>query len=114
MIQGGDPDYKNSEINGPGYAIPDELPPKDNKYTPGVLAMANSGADTGGSQFFICTGNIAYTSLNANPNYTQYGKVVEGMDVVLKIAKVDVNYFNGEFSKPTNPPVVNHITIEER
>ena len=112
MVQGGNPGYNNSNISGPGYTIPDELPPKG-KYNPGVLAMANGGADTGGSQFFICTGNSAYTGLNNNPVYTQFGQVVEGMDIVLEIAKVEVDFFNNEFSKPKNPPVVNHITIEK-
>lgn len=110
MIQGGDPDYKNTDINGPGYTIPDELPPKGN-YNLGVLAMANAGPNTGGSQFFICTGNNA-ANLNSDKAYTQFGIVVDGLDVVLAIAAVDVNFFNDEFGKPKNPPIVHSITIE--
>ena len=111
MIQGGDPDYKNTDINGPGYTIQDELPPKGN-YNLGVLAMANAGPNTGGSQFFICTGNNA-ANLNSDKAYTQFGIVVEGMDVVHAIAAVDVSFLNDEFGKPKHPPVIHSITIEE-
>ena len=111
MIQGGHPDPKDNTVSGPGYSFPDELPPNGN-YDPGVLAMANAGADTNGSQFFICTG-VNASDLNSNPNYTQFGKVIEGMEVVLKIAAVPVNYYSGEFGKPKNPPIVKHITIEK-
>ena len=110
MIQGGDP--TGTGMGDPGYTIPDELPVK-HPYTPGIIAMANTGQpNSGGSQFFICTGADA-ASLNSNPIYTQFGKVVEGMDVVLKIAAVPVVYLNGELSKPVNPPVIKAITIEE-
>ena len=110
MIQGGDP--TGTGMGGPGYTIPDELPVKYS-YDPGIIAMANTGsANTGGSQFFICTGKDA-ASLNNNPIYTQFGKVVEGMDVVLKIAAVPVVYLDRELSKPVNPPVIKTITIEE-
>jgi peptidylprolyl isomerase/peptidyl-prolyl cis-trans isomerase B (cyclophilin B) len=110
MIQGGDPEGTGK--GDPGYTIPDELPVKY-PYEPGIVAMANSGsANTGGSQFFICTGTQA-AGLNTNPIYTQFGRVIEGMDVVQKIASVEVGYFNGEFSKPKAPPVIKTITIEE-
>jgi cyclophilin family peptidyl-prolyl cis-trans isomerase len=110
MIQGGDP---NGDGTGnPGYYIPDELPTKYS-YDPGIVAMANSGPNTDGCQFFICTGADA-ASLNNTPNYTQFGKVVDGMDVVQKIAAVPVTYNSvGELSKPVHPPVINSITIEE-
>jgi cyclophilin family peptidyl-prolyl cis-trans isomerase len=110
MIQGGDP--TGTGTGGPGYTIPDELPVKYS-YEPGIVAMANTGnANTGGSQFFICTGSRA-ANLNATPKYTQFGRVVEGMDVVQEIAAVPVGYYNKEFSKPNDPPVINTITIEE-
>jgi cyclophilin family peptidyl-prolyl cis-trans isomerase len=90
MIQGGDP--TGTGTGGPGYTIADELPVKYS-YEPGIVAMANTGAsNSGGSQFFIC---------------------IEGMDVVQAIAAVPVAYYNGEFSKPNDPPVINTITIEE-
>ncbi len=111
MIQGGDPE--GTGAGGPGYTIPDELPIKY-PYDPGIVAMANSGAaNSGGSQFFICTGDDAASSLNRNPVYTQFGKVVEGMEVVQKIAEVPVKAFNGETSRPIDPPVIKSITIEE-
>jgi cyclophilin family peptidyl-prolyl cis-trans isomerase len=76
--------------------------------------MANTGApNSGNSQFFICTGDDA-ASLNRTPSYTQFGEVVEGMDVVLKIAAVPtVLGSDGAQSKPVNPPVIKTITIEE-
>jgi len=108
MIQTGDP--TGTGTGGPGYKFADELPPK-HSYDPGIVAMANSGPDTNGSQFFICTGSDA-ESLNDYPNYTQFGKVVAGMDIVQKIAAVPVGLGNpGENSRPVNPPVINKISI---
>jgi cyclophilin family peptidyl-prolyl cis-trans isomerase len=79
VIQGGDP--KATGEGGPGYTFKDELN-NDLKYELGTLAMANSGADTNGSQFFIVAGSDG-TSLPKN--YTIFGKVTKGMDVVQKI-----------------------------
>ena len=111
MIQGGDP--TGTGTGGPGYTIPDELPVK-HSYDPGILAMANTGQpNTGGSQFFICTGSDAQ-NLNSTPNYTQFGQVVSGMDVVQKIAAVPtILGSDGAMSKPINPPVIYTITITE-
>jgi cyclophilin family peptidyl-prolyl cis-trans isomerase len=109
MIQTGDPTGTGS--GGPGYKFADELPPK-HSYDPGIVAMANGGPNTNGSQFFICTGQDAI-SLNNYPNYTQFGQVIEGMDVVQKIASVDVVSTGREVSKPVNPPVIKNITITE-
>ena len=86
VIQGGDPSGTGGD--GPGYAIPDELTGKFT-YTPGTLAMANAGANTGGSQFFIITGPEG-TNLDGNPNYTIFGKVVEGLDVAQKIQALPI------------------------
>jgi peptidylprolyl isomerase/peptidyl-prolyl cis-trans isomerase B (cyclophilin B) len=75
--------------------------------------MANAGPNTNGSQFFICTGSDS-SSLNNAPNYTQFGRVVSGMDTVLKIAAVPViNNGAGEISKPVDPPYIIKITIEK-
>jgi len=110
MIQSGDP--TGTGCGGPGYKFADELPVK-HPYDPGIVAMANAGTNTNGSQFFICTGADA-RYLDSQPNYTQFGKVSEGMDVVLKIASVPVTYSNGgEMSRPQSPPVISSISISE-
>jgi len=82
VIQGGDPQGTGS--GGPGYKFNDE--PVLGEYTPGALAMANSGANTNGSQFFICT--VDDTKKLAK-SYNLFGYVQTGMDVVLKIAQGD-------------------------
>jgi cyclophilin family peptidyl-prolyl cis-trans isomerase len=108
MIQTGDP--TGTGAGGPGYKFADELPPSY-PYDPGIVAMANAGPNTNGSQFFICTGTDA-ASLNGHPNYTQFGKVIDGMNIVQKIASVPVGPGNpGENSHPVNPPVINKIDI---
>jgi cyclophilin family peptidyl-prolyl cis-trans isomerase len=90
MIQGGDPNSKNDSIKdqwgkgGPGYAFKDELKGTE-KYPQGTLAMANSGPNTNGSQFFIVT---ASPEAPLPPSYTVFGSVVSGMDTALKIENV--------------------------
>lgn len=81
MIQGGDPE--GTGYGGPGYAIKDELSP-DNRNARGTISMANSGPNTGGSQFFI---NVA-DNHRLNPKHPAFGKVVAGMDIVDRISKV--------------------------
>ena len=111
MIQTGDP--KGTGAGGPGYSFADELPTK-HSYDVGIVAMANAGPNTNGSQFFICTGSGS-KNLNFQPNYTQFGQITDGMDVVQKIAGVEVGPGNGgENSKPTKPPVINKITITQQ
>jgi len=111
MIQTGDPTGTGG--GDPGYKFKDELPPL-HLYDPGIVAMANSGPNTNGSQFFICTGPDA-EGLNRLPNYTQFGKVVGGMDIVQKIASVPVGPGNpGEVSRPVKPPVINNIVISSQ
>jgi cyclophilin family peptidyl-prolyl cis-trans isomerase len=82
VIQGGDPLGTGS--GGPGYKFNDE--PVLGEYTAGAVAMANSGANTNGSQFFICT--VDDTTKLAK-SYNLFGYVQTGMDVVLKIAQGD-------------------------
>jgi peptidyl-prolyl cis-trans isomerase B (cyclophilin B) len=82
VIQGGDPTGTGS--GGPGYKFNDE--PVKGKYTAGAVAMANSGANTNGSQFFICTVD---DSKKLAKSYNLFGYVASGMDVVLKIAQGD-------------------------
>jgi cyclophilin family peptidyl-prolyl cis-trans isomerase len=109
MIQTGDP--TNQGTGGPGYQFADELPVKQ-PYSPGIVAMANAGANTNGSQFFICTGAQS-SGLNQSPNYTQFGKVISGMKSVLAIAAVPVttNPQSGEDSSPTKNAVIESVTI---
>jgi cyclophilin family peptidyl-prolyl cis-trans isomerase len=86
VIQGGDPTGTGG--GGPGYAIPDELKGGES-YTPGTLAMANSGANTGGSQFFIISGPNG-RNLDGNPAYTIFGTVVEGLRVAQRILSLPI------------------------
>jgi cyclophilin family peptidyl-prolyl cis-trans isomerase len=83
VIQGGDPLGTGS--GGPGYKFSDE--PVKGEYTVGAVAMANSGANTNGSQFFICTVD---DSKKLAKSYNLFGYVQTGMDVVLKIVQGDV------------------------
>lgn len=105
MIQGGDP--KGDGTGGPGYKFNDE--PFTGEYIRGTLAMANSGPNTNGSQFFIMHQN---TSLPKN--YVIFGKVTSGLEVVDKIAGAPVKTGpSGEDSTPVTPVKVLSITITE-
>jgi cyclophilin family peptidyl-prolyl cis-trans isomerase len=86
VIQGGDPTGTGG--GGPGYSIPDELKGNES-YTPGTLAMANAGPNTGGSQFFVITGPNG-SNLDGNPNYTIFGRVVEGLGVAQRIQQLPI------------------------
>jgi cyclophilin family peptidyl-prolyl cis-trans isomerase len=92
MIQAGDPQSKDIAkknvwgTGGPGYAFDDEIAP-GTTYPQGTVAMANSGKNTNGSQFFVMTGeNVALP-----PNYTVFGHVTSGMDTVLKIGNTSTD-----------------------
>ena len=80
MIQGGDPEGRGT--GGPGYTIKDEF--KGHKNNRGTISMANSGPNTGGSQFFI---NLVDNNF-LDEKHPVFGEVIEGMDVVDKIGKV--------------------------
>ncbi|USG68086.1 peptidylprolyl isomerase [Brevibacillus ruminantium] len=112
MIQTGDP--KGDGTGGPGYNFEDELD-NGHKYEVGVVAMANVGHNTNGSQFFIGSGKDV-EGLNNSPDYTIFGKVVSGMDVVEKISSVKVkkNPLFNEESVPEEPVTIKTITIEEK
>lgn len=84
MIQGGDP--QGTGIGGPGYTIKDEFTDNDlDKNNRGTISMANSGPDTGGSQFFI---NLVDNNF-LDGKHSVFGKVIRGMDVVDEISKVE-------------------------
>jgi len=111
MIQTGCP--QGTGMGGPGYAFPDELPPIL-PYDPGIVAMANSGPNTNGSQFFVCNGKMS-KQLNNNPNYTVFGQVVEGIEIVLAISDTPVRYNRwGEPSQPEEDVLIETIVIEEK
>ena len=94
VIQGGDGEHgKKSSLNagrvgtgGPGYKFADE--PVKGDYVAGALAMANSGPNTNGSQFFICTDDLTG---RLPKNYTLFGQVTKGMDVVARIVAAPRN-----------------------
>ena len=86
VLQGGDPTGTGS--GGPGYTIPDELTGKES-YGPGVFAMANAGPGTGGSQFFIITGDKGHL-LDDQCAWTIFGNVVEGLDLAQEIQQIPV------------------------
>lgn len=110
MIQTGDP--QGTGMGGPGYQFEDEK--TDYKYEPGIVAMANSGTNTNGSQFFICTGADS-DFLNSQPNYTIFGKVTKGMDVVKQIAATPVEAdARGELSTPTETVQIKEVKITEK
>ncbi len=105
MIQSGDP--KGDSTGTPGYSIPDELS-TEMKYEEGIVAMANaSKPNSGGSQFFICTGPDA-ANLNREPNYTIFGRVESGMDIVQEISKTPLKN-----NLPTEKTIIEEFDIIE-
>ena len=105
VVQGGDPE--GTGRGGPGYKFNDEPVTKD--YNRGMVAMANSGPNTNGSQYFICLANVGLPK-----SYTIFGEVTSGMDVVDKIASVERTMGgDGAKSKPIDPVIVKTVTISE-
>jgi len=109
MIQGGDPLSKDDSMSarwgtgGPGYAFADEIH-KNNKNNVGTIAMANSGPNTNGSQFFINANNNNFL----DTKHTVFGKVTAGLDVVKKIETTAT----GEQDRPVTPMVIKSITVK--
>jgi cyclophilin family peptidyl-prolyl cis-trans isomerase len=101
MVQGGDP--TGTGTGGPGYRFRDEFHDKT-KYARGTVAMANSGPNTNGSQFFIC-----HDAAGLPNAYTIFGEVTTGMDVVDAIATAPT----GAQDRPHDPVKINGITIAE-
>lgn len=104
MIQGGDP--KGDGTGGPGYQFDDE--PFTGEYKRGIIAMANAGPNTNGSQFFIM-----HKDYDLPKNYVIFGQVVKGIEVVDKIAEAPVEQ-SGEGSKPINPVKTISVSIIEQ
>lgn len=107
MIQGGCPD--GTGMGGPGYSIKGEFNQNrfknDLKHTEGVLSMARAmHPDSAGSQFFI----MHKTSPHLDGAYAAFGKVVEGMDVVNKIAETDTDFRD----RPIVPQIMKAVTVE--
>ena len=108
MLQGGDPE--GTGMGGPGYEIPGEFSSNgfenNLKHTPGVLSMARSMMpDSAGSQFFI----MHKTSPHLDGEYAAFGKVIEGMDVVDKIATVTTE---SGTDRPYENQVMKTVTVE--
>ena len=112
VIQGGDGEYgKKSSLNagrvgtgGPGYKFADE--PVHGDYARGSLAMANAGPNTNGSQFFIC---VADLSGRLPKNYTLFGQVTKGIELVDQIANAPRN----SRDLPDSPVAMTKVTIHE-
>lgn len=115
MIQGGDPLSKDNTLEsrwgsgGPGYAFADEINPSSalykTGYKRGVLAMANAGPNTNGSQFFIM-----HQDYPLPPNYTIFGEVISGMDVVDKIATSPTT--GSPYDRPLSPITIVSVTVK--
>ncbi len=105
VIQGGDAVGAPLGTGNPGYAIEDELP-EAGEYQIGSVAMANSGPDTNGSQFFVITGERGAA---LDPNYSLFGQVTEGMDVVEAIEAIPT----AAGDVPTEPIYIESVTITE-
>jgi len=104
MIQGGDP--TGTGRGGPGYVIKDEFAP-DNRNDRGTISMANAGPNTGGSQFFINLVNNNYL----DTKHPVFGNVVEGMDVVDTIAKVQTTGQAGGNRPLRNVTIIHAVMI---
>jgi len=100
VIQGGDP--TGTGTGGPGYKFADE--PFKGDYYRGTLAMANAGPNTNGSQFFICLADLAG---KLPKNYTIFGQVTKGMDVVDVIAAGRT----GAQDRPHEPVKITKVTV---
>jgi cyclophilin family peptidyl-prolyl cis-trans isomerase len=102
VVQGGAPE--GDPAGGPGYVIPDELPPSLEYYVTGSVAMANPGQpNSSGSQFFV---TLADTGLDA-PKYSLFGQVTEGFDTTVKALEATANEAN------ITPPTIKTVTITE-
>ncbi len=102
MLQGGDP--TGTGRGGPGYQIPDEFGKGLQHDVEGMLSMANSGPNTGGSQFFVTLAPTPWL----DRKHAIFGKVVEGLDVVRKIGKVKTK----QGDRPLEDVVMEEVKVE--
>ncbi len=105
VIQAGDGDGDPWGNNDLGYSIHDELPASSAEYVDYSLAMANSGPNTNGSQFFVV---LPGGGAQLQPNYSWFGQVTQGQDVVAAIGALG----NAE-QKPTEAVIINSVRIDE-
>ncbi len=105
VVQAGDPTATG--FGGPGYVIPDELPPPERVYERGDVAMANAGPGTGGSQFFI-----AFADLGLPTDFTVFGRVVTGFDVLDRIESIPLGLSrSGETSAPLETLYIESVMV---
>ena len=105
VAQGGDPFGQPQGTGGPGYTIKDELPDSVRAYLPGAVAMANSGPNTNGSQFFLCADCSGFPK----PLYSLFGQVSSSMDVIMQIDALG----NGD-GPPSKPVGITSVRITEK
>jgi peptidyl-prolyl cis-trans isomerase A (cyclophilin A) len=104
MIQGGDP--QGTGMGGPGYNFEDECPPGGPSFDkPGLLAMANAGPNTNGSQFFVTVAKTPWLT----GKHTIFGEVTDGMDVVNSISTTQT----GAQDRPVDDVVLEKVEITE-
>jgi peptidyl-prolyl cis-trans isomerase A (cyclophilin A) len=104
MIQGGDP--QGTGLGGPGYTFADECPPGGPSFDrPGLLAMANSGPNTNGSQFFVTVAPTAWLT----GKHTIFGEVVEGYEVVEAISRIE----RDRNDRPRRDVVLERVEVAE-
>ena len=110
VVQGGDAVGPTPGIGNPGYRFDDELPTIDPEtelaYEEGSLAMANSGVNTNGSQFFVVTGE---QGANLPPLYSKFGQVTDGFEIVKSIEETGT-----ESGAPSEEVLINSVTITEK
>lgn len=112
VIQGGDP--MGDGTGGPGYGFAIETKPGVTFDEAGILAYANSGPDTNGSQFFVTLAPAPQLDPTPQQSFTIFGRVVEGLDVVRKIGKIPGTPnpgIPGENSVPTQTVYIEKVTI---